>query len=91
MKLLNKIKKWFKDLNKTKCPNCKCIKLERLEKKFVRTTSRPYYNHSKYEALSNRVKKSPDGYDEYEVYDVKYQCKECKTIFQKEEEYLNYD
>ena len=81
--MFKKIKNWFNSLNKQKCPNCKSIELEQLEKKFTHTTQKPYYNHSKFDSPSDRAmqKPTPAGYDEYKIYDVKYQCKDCKFIF----------
>ena len=85
--MFKKIKNWFINLNKQKCPNCKSVELKQLEKSFLHTSKKPYYNHSKYEAPSDRAIKefysAPDGYDDYKVYDVKYQCKNCNCNFNK--------
>jgi hypothetical protein len=87
MKILTKMKKWYKNFFKTKCPNCKSIKLEQLDKVFLYTRSEPYYNHSKFDGLSERAIKerysSPDDYLEYNFYDIKYKCKECGCVFNK--------
>ena len=85
--MFKKIKNWFINLNKQKCPNCKSTNIKKIEEKFLHTTQKPYYNHSKYDAPSERAVKeihsSPAGYDEYNVYDVKCQCKNCNFIFNK--------
>ena len=75
------------NLTKPKCPNCKSKKLKHLEKELLNRSSKPYYNHSKYDLMNGRRYSSPDGYYEYEIYDIKYQCSDCDCIFNKTEEH----
>ena len=81
MNLLNNIKNWYKNFNKTQCPKCKSSNLKQLEENYLYTTK--LNNTTKYNAPSERLIKEKYSYITYDIYEIKNCCQSCQNVFSK--------
>ena len=92
--MLKKIKKWFQNLGKEKCPNCGLIGFDEniLKKTFIekKTVSRAYQKVDRGSIMRGSSNHPRDGsfttefYDEeVSIYNMDYLCNNCKYVIQK--------
>jgi hypothetical protein len=90
--MIKKIKNWFNNLNKHKCPNCKSTRIEKIEEKFIESKMITKY-FQKIDKVSIMYGRSSitnirGGYNTIEFYDAKiniynieYRCINCKNTW----------
>ena len=95
--MLNKIKQRFKNISKPKCPNCKSVKFNQIDEKFIKETTITKY-YEKYSSEDLPTSSLPmNSYPfttsdreiefykkEVNIFNIIYRCDSCKHTWNKE-------